>query len=79
MTATITRINGHDAQHQLEHFRQAKAQYASALYLALQYLEIANKLAAVNALPYQPPRDREVAEALDIVNRDLNGPPPQAA
>ena len=79
MTASITRINGNDPHHQLQQLRHAKAQYASALYLAKQYLDVAKTLATVNALPYQPPRDQELAEALDIVNRDLNRNPPEVA
>lgn len=79
MTATITRINGHDAAHQLQQLRQARAQIASALYLAQQYLELAHMVNHVNALPYAIPKDRAIADALDTVNRDLNGNPPQAA
>lgn len=79
MTATITKINGHDAAHQLQQLRQAKAQVASALMLADQYLELARMVVQVNALPYDIPSGSGIAQMLDTVNRDLNGNPPQRA
>ncbi len=79
MTASITRINGHDAAHALQQLRQARAQIASALMLAGQYLELAHNVSAVNALPYDIPSGKTIAETLDIINRDLNGTPPRSA
>lgn len=79
MTATVTHINGHDAAHHLEQFRMGKAQCASALTLAGQYLELARMLTQLNALPYDIPSGKAIAETLDTVNRDLNGNPPRSA
>lgn len=80
MTATITPINGHDSAHQLQQLRQSRAQIASALYLARQYLQTAFMVAQVNALPYDIPAGRDIVDALDTVNRDLNRTtPPDAA
>lgn len=79
MTATITPINGHDPVHQLQQLRQARGQVASALMLADQYLELARMVAQVNALPYDIPSGKAIAETLDTVNRDLNGNPPRSA
>lgn len=75
MTATVTRINGHDAAHALQQLRQARAQVASALMLAGQYLQLAQHVSLVNALPYDIPSGKAIAETLDTVNRDLNGNP----
>jgi hypothetical protein len=79
MTATITHINGHDPMHQLQQLRQARAQVASALMLAGQYLELAHKVSAVNALPYDIPSGKAIAETLDTINRELNGNAPRQA
>lgn len=79
MTATITRINGCDAAHALQQLRQARAQVASALMLAGQYLQLAQQVSVVNALPYDIPSGKAIAETLDTVNRDLNGNPPRSA
>jgi hypothetical protein len=79
MTATITRINGCDAAHQLQQLRQARAQVASALMLAGQYLQLAQQVSVVNALPYDIPSGKAIAETLDTVNRDLNGNAPRSA
>ena len=79
MTATITHINGHDAAHALQQLRQARAQVASDLMLAGQYLQLAQQVSVVNALPYDIPSGKAIAETLDTVNRDLNGNPPRSA
>lgn len=77
--SNITRINGHDSQHALQELRNAKARIADALYCAVSYLRTAQVLARAHALPYDMPGDRELVGALEIVNRDLHGNPPQSA
>ena len=67
------RINGHDSVHALDELRTARCHYASAMHKAIQYLELARMVATTNALPYDTPRPTAIVDALDQVNRDLNG------
>jgi len=69
---TATKINGHPAQHALQETRNAKGQVGNALSIALQYLQIAHMTNRIHALGFDLPSDKEIAAALDTVQKSLH-------